>query len=261
MSYNDGALVSVSKQIIVKEKNVIPVAGFKVRPSSGRAPLSVSLDASASKDADGKIESYEWILGDQTKASGKLLNHVFDKKGKYTVKLTVTDDDGVPVTISKDIAVKAPNILPSIKMFATPLSGKAPLQIRTNAYGSKDSDGKIKSFRWSYGDSKQDQGLNTEHVYTEQGTYELKLTVTDDDGGTRTQTKKVVVYPANKLPEATFTITPEKGKAPLKVSLDASESFDSDGQVVGFGWDLGDRDTTTGKKVSHPFTRPGTDTI
>lgn len=64
-------------------------------PAQGSAPLSISFDASGSTSTRGKITGYEWDFGDQsTLGSGARVSHVFQSTGKYSVKLTVTDDTG-----------------------------------------------------------------------------------------------------------------------------------------------------------------------
>ena len=61
---------------------------------------------------------------------------------------------------------------------------------------------------------------------------------------------------ANLLPTASFTETKEH----LAVDVDASESSDSDGTVVGYAWDFGDGTTGSGKQASHTFAGAGTST-
>jgi len=63
-------------------------------PYSGYVGDAISFDGSASYDSDGSIVSYQWDFGDGKTGSGKTVSHSYEKSGRYTVKLTVTDDDG-----------------------------------------------------------------------------------------------------------------------------------------------------------------------
>ncbi len=74
--------------------NKPPVAKFTFSPKTGLYPLKVHFDGSASKDPDGEIVKYVWTFGDGSTAKGKIVDHVFSKKGVYNVRLEVTDDDG-----------------------------------------------------------------------------------------------------------------------------------------------------------------------
>ncbi len=53
---------------------------------------------------------------------------------------------------------------------------------RFDASDSYDIDGEIVSYEWDFGDGTVAQGIAAEHTYTAPGTYEVTLTVTDDDG-------------------------------------------------------------------------------
>ena len=86
-----------------------PVAGFTATPPSGPAPLSVTLDASASFDVDGRIDRYEWTFGDGQSGVGQVVTHTYATEGTYTVWLTVTDDDGAMDSLQRTIVVTAPN--------------------------------------------------------------------------------------------------------------------------------------------------------
>jgi subtilisin len=47
--------------------------------------------------------------------------------------------------------------------------------------GSTDSDGTIVAYSWTFGDGTTGSGASVSHAYTQPGTYNVTLTVTDDD--------------------------------------------------------------------------------
>ncbi len=49
--------------------------------------------------------------------------------------------------------------------------------------------------------------------------------------------------------------------ADQELTLDGSTSFDPDGEVVAWDWDLGDGNTATGATVTHTYAEPGTYTV
>ena len=86
--------------------NTPPVASFTASPTSGAAPLNVSLNASGSYDSDGTISSYSWNFGDgSANGSGVTTSHSYTSSGTYTVTLTVTDDDDATDTETATITV------------------------------------------------------------------------------------------------------------------------------------------------------------
>jgi PKD repeat protein len=58
---------------------------------------------------------------------------------------------------------------------------------------STDSDGTVVSWSWNFGDGNTSTLQNPIHTYSVKGTYSVSLTVTDDEGATRTVTKSVNV--------------------------------------------------------------------
>ncbi len=75
-------------------RNRLPQPVITVSNPVGYAPLSVTLDASQSTDADGSIVSYFWQLGDGSSYSESQVSHTFRVLGQLSVTLTVTDNDG-----------------------------------------------------------------------------------------------------------------------------------------------------------------------
>lgn len=176
-------------------ENQAPTAAF----TAAVADLSVHTDGSGSSDPDGTIASYAWDWGDATPAgTGATANHVYAAAGTYTVKLTVTDNQGATATLSKNVTVTAPggpaNQAPVAAFTATPTD----LTVGVDATASADPDGTIAGYAWDWGDgSAPGAGVSATHAYAAAGTYSVTLTVTDNQGATATQAAAVtVVAPA-----------------------------------------------------------------
>ena len=87
-----------------------PVAVLTATPTSGWAPLLVSLDARGSED-DGKVESVYWDFGDGHKDnSGNVFygSYRFEKPGSYSVSIRVVDNEGLSSTTTQMIMVRDP---------------------------------------------------------------------------------------------------------------------------------------------------------
>ncbi|MFD1247604.1 PKD domain-containing protein [Nocardioides ginsengisoli] len=88
-------------------------------------------------------------------------------------------------------------------MFLGPLANLAPNASFTNSCsgqacsfdgsGSADADGTVVTWAWDFGDNTTGSGITPNHVYATPGTYQVKLTVTDDDGATGTVTQPVTI--------------------------------------------------------------------
>ncbi|GAB4192534.1 MAG: hypothetical protein Tsb002_22280 [Wenzhouxiangellaceae bacterium] len=69
-----------------------------------------------------------------------------------------------------------------------------------DATASNDADGSIVSYAWSFGDGASASGVTTGHTYGAGGTFNVTLTVTDDQGATGTATQSVTVNDPNATP-------------------------------------------------------------
>ena len=68
--------------------------------------------------------------------------------------------------------------------------------------GSRDPDGSIVSYSWSFGDGTSASGRRVSHVYTSAGTYTAKLTVMDNRGDSDSDTCIVTVKTLPRPPSA-----------------------------------------------------------
>ncbi|MFD4026794.1 ThuA domain-containing protein [Streptomyces sp. NPDC058576] len=91
------------------EKEGGTTVAVKAEPTSGTAPLAVSLSSTVEPAEGRTIASYHWDFGDNVKpagAEGPTATHTYDRKGAYTAHLTVTDDKGDTTTGAVRIDVK-----------------------------------------------------------------------------------------------------------------------------------------------------------
>ncbi len=65
----------------------------------------------------------------------------------------------------------------------------------------------------------------------------------------------------NQLPTAVLKAYPTSGNAPLSVSFDGADSFDSDGTIASHSWAFGDGGTGAGATVSRIYNTAGTYTV
>lgn len=103
---NRGDTTSLTKNVVVAANaNVKPTAAF----TKSCTNLVCSFDGSTSTDGGGgTIATYAWDFGDNTAAgSGKTPDHTYAAAGAYTVKLTVTDNQGLADTASSSVTVSA----------------------------------------------------------------------------------------------------------------------------------------------------------
>ena len=68
-----------------------------------------------------------------------------------------------------------------------PYVGNVSENITFDGSGSNDSDGTIAEYSWDFGDGTTGSGVETTYIYTEEGVYNVTLTVTDDDDATNSE--------------------------------------------------------------------------
>jgi len=106
---NLGRTRELIQPLAVLDPNQHPVWAFSVTPPTGTAPLTATMDASGSTDADGSIASYTWAIFPDlsqsvpvgtrghpgtTPVGTRTLTNSFRYPGNYLVGLKIVDDKG-----------------------------------------------------------------------------------------------------------------------------------------------------------------------
>jgi len=119
--------------------DVAPIPVLKVLTNPAVQGTPVGFDGSGSSDVDGTVTSYTWDFGDGTSASGATPTHTYAKDGTYAVRLTVTDDKGVPGATTQTLIVAPDDSLnPAFRATISRL-GVSPKEFRAASRGGSIS--------------------------------------------------------------------------------------------------------------------------
>lgn len=224
--------------------NQPPVAQFTFSPANPAPGAVVSFNAAASYDPDGTIVSYQWDFQDDGvfDRTGVTTTWTFPAPGTYNVRLVVRDGLGATGQTIRPVTVAAVNQPPVAQFAYTPAAPRPGDWVRFDASGSYDPDGTIASYQWDFqNDGVFDAtGQVVFHQYTTAGTYTARLLVTDNRGATGQTTRTVSVTPVvvNQPPVAQFTHTPPSPTPGATVTFNGTTSYDPDGSIVSYAWDL-----------------------
>ena len=146
--------------------------------------------------------------------------------------------------------------LPEADFLAGPTEGSEPLTVQfTDASVSRDV---VSSWLWDFGDGSTSTEPSPSHVYTQQGTYSVTLTVTAVDGSADTVLKTDCIVVLDSCPDCRFSMLPDQG-SPLTVGFSGcSISYDD---IVSRLWDFGDGTSAQGICAEHTYAGEGLYTV
>src|SRR5207245_2404351 len=107
-------------------------------------------------------------------------------------------------------------------------------------------------FAWDFGDSSAGSGAPTAHAYSQAGSYQATVTLTDGNGGTASDSTSVTISDI----AATGDVSPLTGDTTTTFTFTASASGGS-GSPYTFAWTFGDGTTDTGSPVAHSYSAGG----
>ena len=267
---NEGDTHSDSVNIVVQERvNNTPSANAGMDQSVyfGQAGIL----AGSGSDADGDELSYIW---EQTGGVTVSLSDPLDSTPSFTApneetvlsfRLTVIDEQGATARDSVNVIVTAvPNSLPTAD--AGPDQTVDDRVVVTLAGSGSDSDGTIASYLWeqtagttvTLNDNTVDRPTFTSPESADILTF--RLTVTDDEGGTGTDTVHITVNFVPNVDPVANAGTDQTVYVSTAVSLAGSGS-DSDGSIVSYLWEqtAGDTVSLSSTTTQNPsFTAPST---
>jgi PKD repeat protein len=243
----------------------------------------VRFDASQSRPGSSPIASYEWSFGDGTTGSGAVVTHVYGGPGTYQVTVVISGEDGLASTggpveiviIDAQALTPTPEISPTAPgtgglpepVINYPAEGTVGVEVTFDGSESRPGSSPIARYVWGFGDGATGIGAVATHVYTAPNTYQVTLTVTDEEeqsniGGPvqiliKDAGEAQPTAPPGQLPQP-IMIFPSEGRVGNGLTFDGSQSKPGGSPIASYMWDFGDGTTGSGAVVIHIFSTPGT---
>ncbi len=224
-----------------------PTAAFFNVPPTGTQNEAVQFN-DASSDPNGDIVTFDWDFGDGGASTDRNPSHTYANGGAFDVSLTVTDAQNNVDTVVQQVVVLEPPAADFL-FSPDPAIANEPIQFTDQ---STVPVGTIVSWDWDFDDGGTSTLQNPEHTFTSTGTFDVVLTVTDDNGNARTVTKQVLVA---LRPTADFSASIGNVVGVNVVFTDLSTD---DGFLVDWFWGFGDGATSNEQNPTHAYTSAGT---
>ncbi|MFH2036308.1 MAG: PKD domain-containing protein [Candidatus Zixiibacteriota bacterium] len=218
--------------------NYKPIADFIRSSESICEGLTVSyLDQSV------RAETWFWDFGDGTTSTEQNPTHTFDKRGSYTVTLTVTNEFG---SDSKNVVeFVGLGTLPTADFSSDLNSGCGNTTVNFMDLSTFAS-----SWFWEFGDGATSNEQNPTHEYTSSGDFNVFLTVSNDCG--EDVHVKIEYIHIMVVPRADFIASKTETCIGNSITfINWSSNADS------YFWEFGDGTTSTEENPTHLYTNDG----
>lgn len=254
----------------------VPVASASASPLTGRVPLTVSFDGTASQGAGELV--FQWDFGDGEGSDDVLPQHTFNAAGSYQVSLVVSDANGETATAVMTIEVQAPQPDDAICEFEITNEWQSGFTSKLTIHNDAEHEINGWSVALTFADGSQISGawnaqVSGSNPYTlDDAGYNARI----PPGGStsfgfntqKAQANSPAPVPTlggicragvvvNQPPSATATVSPLMGTAPLTVSFDASGSSDPDGDSLVYFWQITDLLISGEASFEYTFEQPG----
>ncbi len=234
----EGCVHSSSSILVV---NAMPVSGFSYTDVCLNEPMIFTSTSSPSN------LTYDWSLDDGTSnLTQENPNHTYTQDGSYDVQLVVETNVGN----CRDTTTKTVFVYPVPEpMFTVTDTCDGIASVFTDQ-SDINTPGNNTSWVWDFGDGSSSSSQNPSHLFLNVGTYNVKLTVTSDNGCWRE-----IILPAtlDPLPVPNFTV---------EDACEESEVlfFNTTPPLTGtitYDWDFSDGDYSTFPNPTHEYAAPG----
>lgn len=203
-----------------------PQADINNPPAQANVGDTVTFDGSTSNEGNSQNVTYTWDFGDGAQGSGQTADHVYGAAGTYTVKLTVTNEQGSS-DVSASIDIVDPN---QPTATPTPTATATPDPSLPQPTATPDP--------------------NQPTPTPDPGSPTPTPTATPDTS----QPTPVPTQPPQPPLQAVI-LAPQQGQINDVLTFDGSHSVGPAG--ITYQWDFGDGNTATGMGVNYSYTVPG----
>ncbi len=185
--------------------------------------------------------TYSWDFGDGTSSNNPTPVKSYNAEGNYTVVLTATSDNGCSESISKQHQV-----------LQQPVAGFVAdnVCLGDSVFFTNTTFGTNVTFQWSFDDGFFSSASNPKHLYSAEGTYNVRLVSTNLSGCSDTFFKSITVYPT---PVVAFT----GNNVCEGETINFNNLTTINSGVLNYVWDFGDGTTSINAQPAKTYITSG----
>lgn len=145
-------------------------------------------------------------------------------------------------TLANEVRLKVGTLYPPTANFESVQDPERARSVNFTDTSTDSPNGTIIWRQWNFGDGSSPIETNETlltHTFDNKLPYDVTLTVKDVNNLTHSVTK--VVWVLNLSPKATFTYEPTELLVGWEIEFNASESFDTDGDIERYFWNFGEQ--------------------
>lgn len=241
-------------EVLVREEYITvhpkPEVRFElVGDTIGCSPFNVSFQ-NYSIDPGASALNYTWSFGDGAKSTEQHPSHLYITKGTFDVTLLATNEFGCSSSYTE---AQLAHVLKPSAQFGINESYSCTGSLNVIFTNISQGETNLASF-WDFGNGSTSNLTSPSHLYTNIGTYSVKLKVTDDYGCTdeiiRNNLVQIVKTTAG-FDVSHDTICPRQNVALINKSSHATSYL----------WKFGDQTTSTQTNLNKNYTTAGDYTI
>ncbi len=221
------------------------VVNFATDITGGCLPLTVNFSDNSTSAFSTPL-SWSWNIGNGLFTSDQEnFTYTFDTVGNFGVELIVTDGDGCTVRKNTNNVIEVTD--PKAEFFADTTSCTSDM-VRFQSLAISET----LTYLWDFGDGNTSTEAAPEHNYTEEGTYDVCLSIVNQYGCSDIQCKENYVTIAD--PMAGFTVDSTFAFCPPLLARFTNTSTNANY----YEWDFGDISGSSDlKNPPHVYTIPG----
>ncbi|MCO6453801.1 MAG: PKD domain-containing protein [Pirellulaceae bacterium] len=201
VTVDDGDGGTDSASLLIEVLNAVPTISLSGAAETHEgASYALTLGAVTDPGADTVSQYFvDWGDGsNDTYAANGVVTHTFaDGAASHTIRVTLADEDGLYAD-ADTLTVNVVNVPPTIAAISPPVD---PVEGDDVSFSVAASDpagnADTLTYSWDFGDGSavvSAAGLSaTRHVYADNGTYTVRVTVADEDGGQDAREFQLVV--------------------------------------------------------------------
>jgi DNA/RNA endonuclease G (NUC1) len=218
------ALLPDDVEAAVESNTQPPIAGIAGPAGAIAEGDTASFSAASSLDPNGTVASYQWDFGDGSTGSGVNVTHTFVQDGAFTVRVTVTDNDGL--TDSATFTVNVSNVTPVVGAVPNGSLNVGATYTAAGTFSDPGADTWTATVNWGDGSAPEvvalpGRSFSLTHIYTAAGSYTVSIDIADDDASASAAHTVTVAQPAPGLAAALTQIDQliAAGKMPRSVGV------------------------------------------